>query len=273
MTPPRSKMTSSEPGPKPQLKWIPITDLYVDHGYQRGTQSETSQKSLRYLTKEFSWAHCGALIATFVPAKKKYAVVDGQHRLEAAIKRRDIDAMPCVIIQDRDYEKQASAFSIINTKRVRMNPIANFHASAAAGDPNAKALRALLAECKITIPKAPVPLGLTLPRETQAIGSLLSMLGKYSSNQIKWALTIIPEAYGDEKGQMRSSLIKALAEFAKCNPAADKQKMIGILRDLDPSDLQKDAQSYVSIKGGSTVAAMVMALDRLYKSATRKGGK
>jgi hypothetical protein len=208
-----------------------------------------------------------------LPGKKKYAVIDGQHRLEAALKRRDIDAMPCAVIDHRDFQKQASAFSVVNTKRVKMHPMAQFHAAAAGGDPDAAALKALLAECKVEIPKVPVGKDDTEPRQTQAIGTLLSMLGKYSANQIKWALTIIPEAYGNEKGQMRSSLIKALAEFVKITPAADRIKMIAVLRDLDPSDLQKDAQSYVSIKGGSTVAAMVTALDRLYKSSARKGGK
>jgi hypothetical protein len=32
-------------------------------------------------------------------------------------------------------------------------------------------------------------------------------------------------------------------------------------------------ESYVSIRGGSTVAAMVTALDRLYKASARKGGR
>jgi hypothetical protein len=39
-----------------------------------------------------------------------------------------------------------------------------------------------------------------------------------------------------------------LTDFAKANPAADRKKMIDILRDVDPQDLEKDAQSYVAIK-------------------------
>ena len=45
------------------------------------------------------------------------------------------------------------------------------------------------------------------------------------------ALTIILEACGEEKAQTLSSLIKALPEFLKANPALDREKMIDILRD------------------------------------------
>lgn len=55
--------------------------------------------------------------------------------------------------------------------------------------------------------------------------------------------------------------IKPLAEFAKTTPAADKGKMAKVLRDLNPVDLEKDARSYVSIKGGPMTAAIVIALD------------
>lgn len=47
--------------------------------------------------------------------------------------------------------------------------------------------------------------------------------------------------------------------------------MVAVLRDLDPFDLEKDAQAYASIKGGTAVAAMVMVLERHYKSSVRKG--
>jgi hypothetical protein len=269
MTPPPAvQMKSSDPGPKPDLKWIPTKELYIDHQYQRGTQSKASQRNLKYLVDEFSWAHCGTLIVVQVE-KQRYAVIDGQHRLAAA-KKRCIPEMPCVIVRDSDFKKQAQSFSIINSKRVKLHPMAQFHAAAADGDPDAVALKSLLKDCNIQIPKVPVAKGDTWPRETQAIGTLLAMLGKYSVNQISWALKIIPEAYGEERGQMRSSLIKALAEFAKNNLAADKTKMAEVLRDLDPSDLEKDAQSYVAIKGGTTTAAIVMALDRLYKTTARK---
>jgi hypothetical protein len=84
-------------------------------------------------------------------------------------------------------------------------------------------------------------------------------------------LTIIPEAYGEEKGQMRASLTRALAAFVKANPDVDRGRMLQVLENVDPLVIEKDARSFVGIKGGTHTAAMVEALERLYKSAGRKG--
>jgi hypothetical protein len=83
----------SDPGPKPELKWLNVEKLYVDSRYQRNTKSRASETNLDYLKKNFSWSLCGALIVCFVPAEKKYAVLDGQHRLVAARSRKDVPVL------------------------------------------------------------------------------------------------------------------------------------------------------------------------------------
>jgi hypothetical protein len=260
----------SDPGQKPELKWLSMEKLYVDSRYQRNTKSRASEKNLDYLKENFSWAHCGALIVCFVPAEKKYAVIDGQHRLQAAIARKDIDSMPCLVVSGLDFEKQAKSFVAINTKRVQLNSLAAFHAAVAAGDKTAASIKEILDECKIEIPRSVVMKGLTAPRQLQSPGTIGSLIGRYSRKHVCWALTIIPEAYGDKKGMMRAGLIKALTEFAKATPDVDRERMVKVLSGLDPFQLEYDARSYVSISGGSSVDAMVEAITRLYKNAGRK---
>jgi hypothetical protein len=97
------------------------------------------------------------------------------------------------------------------------------------------------------------------------------MLGTHSRKHIKWALTIIPEAYGESVGALRAQMISALVEFIKANPEADRTRMLGVLADTDPDQLIEDARNFKSIQGGSTTGAMVQYLERLYKSAGRKG--
>ncbi len=262
--------SSNDPGPKPELKWIKIIELYIDHEYQRSAKSRASLKNLEYLREHFSWANCGALIVCHAPEKKQYAVVDGQHRFIAAQARGDINELPCVVIQGQDFQKQAKSFVAINTKRVSLNTLAAFHAGVAAGNPDAAAVKEIVDECKIDIPRVPVNRGDTAPRQVQCVGTLVNLLGGYSKKQIVWALTIIPEAYGDERGQMRASLIKGLAEFIRLNPDADRERMVDVLSGVDPEGLEADARSYMAIKGGTAKAAVTEALDRLYKNAGRK---
>ena len=65
----------SDPGPKPDLKWLSVEKLYVDSRYQRNTKSKASEKNLVNLKQNFLWAYCGALIVCWVASEKKFAVV------------------------------------------------------------------------------------------------------------------------------------------------------------------------------------------------------
>ncbi len=75
-------MTSAlaKAGEKPELKWIKITQLYVDSEYQRSAKSQRSQTNITYMRENFSWAFCGALVVCYIKATKQYAIIDGQHR-------------------------------------------------------------------------------------------------------------------------------------------------------------------------------------------------
>src|SRR5690606_19559428 len=151
--------------------------------------------------------------------------IDGQHRYLAALTRDDIDELPCVVISDQDFKEQAKSFVAINTKRVNLHSLGKYHAAVAAGDETAMDIAGMLMECKITVPKSPVLKGETKPRELQAIGTIARMIDTYSQKQLMWALTVIPEAYPEERGQLRASLIKALAAFIKKHPDADRNRM------------------------------------------------
>lgn len=260
-------------GERPTLKWLPLDQLFIDKSYQRSTESRRSQNSIEYLERNFSWGACGALIVALNPKQKKYAVIDGQHRFLAAQKRKDIAELPCLIVGADDFKAQVQNFVIVNTKRVNMHTLSKFHAAAAGGDPDSVSIIELLKECKMEVPKTPQPSGQLGPRQIYAVSTLVGMLDKYSKKQIIWALTIIPEAYGEAKGQMRGLLIKALVEFIKQNPDADRARMIKVLGGVDPFDLEKDAASSVKLNGGNRVSAAVEGLTRLYKNAGRAGAK
>ena len=265
----KAETLQSDPGPKPELKWLKVDKLYVDSRYQRNTKSKASEKNLRCLSEDFKWSRFGALIVCFVPAEKKYAVLDGQHRLQAAI-ARGFPEVPCSIAKDMDFETQAKSFVAINLQRVQLNTLAAFHAAVASGDKTAAGIKEILDECEIDVPRNPVMGSETGPRQMQSPGSLAKMVGKYQRKHIVWALKIIPDAYGDEKGMMRAMLIKSLTEFAKLTPDVDRERMLKVLAALDPLQLERDAQASVTINGGRSFTAMVEALNRLYRNAGRK---
>lgn len=261
-------------GPRPELKWIPITQLVVDGSYQRATTTGASKKNIAHIREGFTWAHCGALIVCQQQDKKTYAVLDGQHRLQAATERGDITEMPCVVVQEwamaNDAQKQASDFVAINSHRVAMQPLARYHAAIVAGDARAKALAEILKTAQVELPRVAPQGGLTSPRQTVAVGTLLTLAGTHNPEHIVFALTAIAEAYPQKNGMMRAQLIKALVDMVKNTPDIDRPRLIRILRDkINPIELENEARSYVAISGGSTTTAARTAIERKYKNAGR----
>lgn len=260
----------SELGEKPELKYLELTKLFVDATYQRPTETSKSQKNIAYIRDNWSWRDCGALTVVWVSSKKKFAIIDGQHRWKAACQRKDIPELPCVIIQEVGTQDQAKSFVGINRHRVVLTNIANYHALIAAGNEGACEVAEFLKDCEIIVPPMPVPGGITEARQLQCIQAIGELFNECSKNQIKWALTIIPEAYGERRGQMRSCLIKMLAKFSKNNPGADREVAIRTLKTIDAKQFESEARISKKISRISTIDAMQISFMREYR---RLGGK
>jgi hypothetical protein len=114
-----------------------------------------------------------------------------------------------------------------------------------------------------------VNLKTTHPRMTCAVGTLLKMISEYSERQIVWVLTVIPEAYGEQKGMLRPNLIRTLAKFVKANPDADRAAMVYALQEIDVNELEKDARGHRKIQGGTLADAMLTVVERKYNAARK----
>jgi hypothetical protein len=259
------------PGRKPELKWIKLSQLYVPSEYQRSIRSDASARNIGHMKNHFSWAECGALIVCPLAGSEppQYAVIDGQHRLRAAEAHGGIDELPCVVIPERETEAQAGNFVAINSRRVSLHPLQRYKAAVVAGDPDAVALASILEMSRVVMAAHAFPNSETPPRVTQAVGTLLKMMQDFSEKQIVWALTIIPEAYGDENGMLRASLIRALAWYIKSRPDTDRERMVSALRDIDVEQLEKDARAYRAIEGGTMKDAIIRVLEKKYNAARK----
>jgi hypothetical protein len=262
-------------GPKPRLEWLKLSQLYIPIDYQRSVKSDRSVRNIGYIKENFNWADCGALIVCPLPKSKppQYAIIDGQHRFRAAEAHGGITELPCVVISEREASAQARNFVNINDKRVQLNPLQKYHAAVISKDLDAVSLDAILKKCGIAIAAQPMHNKEMHPRVTCAVGSLLKMISDYSEKQIVWALTIILEAYGDERGCLRANLIKGLAAFIKERPGTNRETMIAALQEIEVDQLEKDARSYCAVEGGAVRNAIVRLLERKYNSVKRSVSK
>lgn len=262
----------SKTSEKPTLAWIEIDKLLVDESYQRSSQTLRGQKNIEQISNNFNWQFFGALTVAKT-TNDSFSVIDGQHRMLAAKQRGDISELPCIIVGEIESKEQAVSFSAINSNRVSLNSIAKYHAGIAAGDFDCIAIRDLLKKADIEIPKKPVFKADLEPRQTLAVGTIKSMLSKYSERQLIWALTIIPKAYGDEKGQLSANLIKTMALFCRHHEDIDDELAVYALQEFDPQELISNARSSVKIDGGTVSEAMLRAISSKYEKIKKRRSK
>lgn len=251
---------------RPELKYIKVTSLYIPTDYQRSTKSRASQNNIAKIKNDFNWAQFGALVVCPLKGSKppQFGIIDGQHRYNAALSRGDIQELPCVVIEERMMIDQAKSFIAINEDRVPLHLLHKYQAMITAGDQDALTMQAILKKCSITIASHAFTNADIPPRCTMAIGSLLKMMGDYTEKQMVWALSIIPEAYGDKPGMLTANMIKVMAKFIKDVPGADRGKTIEVLKKLDIDTLKRDALAYRKIEGGTTVTAMFKVIEKRY---------
>lgn len=104
-------------------------DLHIDSTYQRTMVSESRIASI---TQQWSWVACGSIIVA--ERDGMFWVIDGQHRVIAAMRRSDIVELPCLVFKSLGVEDEALAFYRANAVRGNVTPFDKLRALLASGD-------------------------------------------------------------------------------------------------------------------------------------------
>ena len=242
-------MPSSAPekfGPVPTFEWIDIKRLTIDKSYQRLTAGKASQRTIKKIADTFYW--CNFQPITVAPRGQKFAVVDGQHRLMAAIETRAIKEVPCWIIPAKAYEDEAAAFVAINRDRVRMDSLSVFHAGVVAGNASDVAIHELCSKAGVSIARCATLMELMPPRTTQALGTLRKACRKNVKDAVLVrALKALADAFPDTPGQMRAAMLRALFHLYASNIGNGKKindkRMTEVISNNDPETLEDRARA------------------------------
>lgn len=111
-----------------ELAWLSKHVLQVDHAYQRIAKDARVLK----LARRWNWLACGVL--TVALRGDVYYVVEGQHRLLAALRRNDIERLPCVVFRSVSVHDEAVAFRDANKERRPLNTFEQWNADLVAAD-------------------------------------------------------------------------------------------------------------------------------------------
>jgi len=154
-------------GDRGKFRRIPKGDLFLDRSYQRDDVGE--ERVLR-LASEWSWFDCGVLLC----AKRgnRIFVVDGQHRLLAAMKRSDVTDLPCMACRSNGSTFEARGFVSSNTNRKTVSAHSKYKALLTAGDAAAASIDSVLKEHGILLTRSSLPRG---PLHIRCIAQLFKL--------------------------------------------------------------------------------------------------
>lgn len=225
-------------GNPPTLEWIAAERLAIDESYQRATDGSKSRNLIFNIAKRWNWSYCQPLVVSRRADGSLY-VIDGQHRLSAALRRGDLMHLPCVVLHGQEAESEAAAFVALNTQRQRLSQSDIFNALLASGDAAAKHVADILHETGWRQSRAAVPMVGTLT----CAPMIVKALKLHGEAVVRNALTALREAYPEKPVGKMSLLLKALfVVFTENRCCADPDALISALSEIEPDDWEMHGQ-------------------------------
>lgn len=229
-------------GKKPNMCWLPKASLRIDKRYQRELRSSASAKLIAQLVANFCWMHCAPLVVT-ENGDNTYNVIDGQHRMAAAMKLKAIKLLPCYVVDEMTLREQAESFVAHNSMRVRVGALAIFHAQAVAGDLIACGVLKACRDAGVVIPRGHRKAVECKPNETSAIGILAEIYRSYdteiASEILANTLKVIVAAYPEKPGQISSLMVRSVWKALEDHP---DETVTAALRATCDADLNLEAR-------------------------------
>jgi hypothetical protein len=198
---------------KGEFSWVHKAALSVDFAYQR----DANHTKVLEITKDWSWMGCGVILVVRRPDGLLY-VIDGQHRVSAAMKRDDITDLPCMIFDVSKVCDEAKGFLNANTLRKPVPAVAKFRAMVVSGDRRALDVQEVLDELGMVIGKNGTP------RIFGSIAWAVKAAGQDVSSFRK-TMFAAKDLCGDS-GAMAEYLCRGLFELQRRHGALDDVKFV-----------------------------------------------
>jgi Family of unknown function (DUF6551) len=140
-------------------------ELSVDEAYQRAP----AQRKVEEMAKRWSWIACGVIIVA--DRGKIFHVIDGQHRVLAAMRRDDVTTLPCLVFPTESIEQEAQGFLDSNTTQRRLTGFDRYGALLITKDPAALLVQKLCAATGREVSKW------QSPRTVRCVATMLRFAG------------------------------------------------------------------------------------------------
>lgn len=224
-------------GRMPVLQFIPPEELAIDSSYQREIETGPSQTLIRKIAQHWNWDLCQPLVVS--RRDGTLYVIDGQHRLQAAKLRRDIQQLPCVVVEYANAADEAASFVHLNQQRRALSKLDVFKAAVASEDPEALAILSALKDAGLSI--APHSNFTTWkPGMVSNIGGIESAWRRHGAAVVRDALRVLGKAFKGQVLRYAGTIFPGIVALRASQGATCE---LGPLTDLLASREQKDWRS------------------------------
>ena len=197
-------------GGRPELTWMPPTDILVQERYQRSL-SEGSRRLITSIVRGWDWRRYRPAICAYTD--DGIEAIDGQHSLIAAA-TLGIPEVPVIVVEAAAIESRAELFVAVNADRLALTEAQLHAAKVLSGDPEAVRISTMCKIFGIRLLRVPPPRGAYKPRDSMAFRTIASLLRRYEQADVERILAAIAET---DAAPISAVLLKA-AEHLLTNP-------------------------------------------------------
>lgn len=219
-----------------QLRWVRLDQMKVNPQAQRAL----SQAWVDELAKDFNPDLMGFVHVSYRDGW--YYIVDGQHRVQAAIAWLGSDqAVQCHVYEDLTNSQEAELFLELNKTR-KQGPMGSYKVALTAGYP---------VQTDVDRIARSLDLRIGTSKELEEIGCvtvLLNTYRKHGPGSLSFALRVIRDAYGYDG--FKREFINALALIKdRYGNAVDEEKLVMRLTKKGIVELKRQARTYREASG------------------------
>jgi len=248
---------------EPDLRWIALHELVVNHEYQRSL-SEKSIRSIRRIAENWAWGRVKALTVVHTP-EGAFEIIDGQHTAIAASTHGGIDKLPCMVTKGGTIKDRAIDFVAINRDRVNMTALQIFWADVKAEEESAIDVLDGARRAEVDILRSARTVAKMKPGQCVAVGALRRLARRGGVAYVARVLRIGKAA---ELAPITSAFVQACSLMLWDGYHAEKElndeAIIKVLRIHGYQDLEERARALAKGPGRfSMKEALALTIARL----------
>jgi len=230
---------------------VPLSSLFVHFRHEPGGYARPlNQTRVKRLVETWDDQAVGPLLLSMRP-DDRYAVIDGHHRMQAAM-QKGITALDALVYIDLTLADEARLYRKFGDY-LKQTPLDKYHAGIAEGMPEYLAIQRTLQAHNLHVP---VNLG-TTNDTVDAVDALIRVSRDLGLHILNDTLGLLRSAWGGEHRAYRSSIVMGLAHFLaryQQAPNYNQLRLIRHMRETGMAEIEVKARAIHAAQGPNTIS-------------------